>query len=144
MRTLEDIVAATTADSRSEAWLSGVFALLALLLTAIGIYGLLAFSVARRTSELGTRIALGASRGRVMLLVVRQGLALTAIGLVLGLACAWWLGRTMAALLFGVSATDPVSFAAVSVLLLAVSIVASGLPARRAARVDPLVALRTE
>ena len=144
IRTLDQIVAATTADSRFDAWLSGVFAALALVLTAIGIYGLLAFSVARRTSEIGTRIALGASRGRVMLLVIRQGLGLTAIGLALGLACAWWLSRSLAALLFGVSANDAVSFVGVALLLLTVEILDSGLPARRAARVDTLVALRSE
>ncbi|MBZ5619553.1 MAG: ABC transporter permease, partial [Acidobacteriia bacterium] len=144
VRTMEEIVASTTRDSRFDAWLFGIFAGLALVLTAVGVYGLLAFSVARRTHEIGTRMALGASRMDVLKLVLKEGLVLTAIGLALGLAGAFALTRSLSTLLFGVGATDPASFVGVAVLLLSVGIVASYLPARRATQVDPLVALRNE
>ena len=114
------------------------------MLTAIGVYGLLSFSVARRTSEIGTRMALGASRANVLTLVLKQGVMLIAIGLVLGLAGAFAATRFLAALLFGVRATDPSSFLGVSALLLLVGLLASYLPARRATKVDPMVALRYE
>jgi putative ABC transport system permease protein len=144
VRTMDDILASTTADSRFDAWLFGAFAALALLLTAIGIYGLVSFTVARRTGEFGTRMALGASRGDVLRLVLKQGIMLTAIGLLFGLAGALALGRSLSSLLFGVGAADPVSFAAVSAVLLAVGVLASYIPARRATKTDPMVALRYE
>jgi putative ABC transport system permease protein len=144
MRTVDEIVAATTADSRFDAWLFGAFAALALVLTTVGVYGLLSFSVARRTAEIGTRMALGASRGDVLRMVLWQGVGLVAAGLVLGLAGAVVLTRSLQDLLFGVKATDPLSFACVAVLLLAVGLAASYFPARRATKVDPLVALRYE
>jgi len=114
----------------------------ALVLTAIGVYGLLSFSVARRTNEFGIRMALGASRGEVLKLVLKQGVTLTAIGLVVGLAAA--LTRSLSSLVFVVRPTDPASFLAVSGLLLCVGLLASYLPARRATKVDPMVALRCE
>jgi putative ABC transport system permease protein len=144
MRTMEDIVNTKTADSRFDAWLFGSFAALALLLTAIGVYGLLAFAVARRTNEIGTRMALGASRGNVLRMVLRQGLGLTAIGLLAGLAGAAAVSRYLSTLLYGVKASDTASFVAVAMLLLAVGALASYLPARRATKVDPIVALRYE
>jgi putative ABC transport system permease protein len=144
IRAMDEIVAATATSSRFNAWLFGFLAGLALLLTAIGVYGLLSFSVARRTSEIGTRMALGASRANVLGLVLKQGVALIAIGLVLGLVGALAATRFLATLLFGVRATDPASFLGVSGLLLAVGLVASYLPARRATKVDPMVALRYE
>jgi putative ABC transport system permease protein len=143
-RTMDEIVASTTADSRFDAWLFGGFAALALTLTAIGIYGLLSFTVARRTSEFGTRMALGASRGDVLRLVLKQGIGLTAMGLAIGLAGALALARSISSLLFGVGATDPLSFAIVSAVLLGVGVLASYIPARRATRTDPTVALRCE
>ena len=144
VRTIQEILSSTTADSRFDAWLFGAFAAVALALTAIGIYGLLSFTVARRTNEFGTRMALGASRGDVLRLVLKQGVTLTAVGLVAGLGGALFLGRSLSSLLFGVRATDPFSFAAVSVVLLGVGVLASYIPARRATKTDPMVALRYE
>jgi putative ABC transport system permease protein len=144
VRTMDEILSSTTADSRFDAWLFGAFAAVALALTAIGIYGLLSFTVARRTNEFGTRMALGASRGDVLRLVLKQGVMLTAVGLAIGLAGALVLGRSLSSLLFGVGATDPASFAAVSVVLLGVGVLASYIPARRATKTDPMVALRYE
>jgi len=144
VRTMDEILASITADSRFDAWLFGAFAALALALTAIGIYGLLSFTVARRTNEFGTRMALGASRADVLRLVLKQGVALTAAGLVIGLAGALALARSLSSLLFGVGPTDPFSFAAVSLVLLGVGLLASYIPARRATKTDPMVALRYE
>ena len=143
-RPLEDIVEATTATSRFDAWLFGAFGGLALALTAIGVYGLLSFSVARRTNEIGVRMALGASRGHVLRMVLGQGVRLIGIGIVVGLAGAFAVTRFLASLLFGVKSTDPGSFVLGAVLLIGVGVVASYVPARRATRVDPMVALRWE
>jgi len=144
IRTMDEIVAATTASSRFDAWLFASLAGLALALTAVGVYGLLSFAVARRTHEIGTRIALGASRAAVLTLVLKQGIGLTVIGLILGLAGALAVTRSLTTLLFGVRPTDPISFVGVSVLLLCVGLLASYIPARRATRIDPMVALRDE
>jgi putative ABC transport system permease protein len=141
---MDEILSSTTADSRFDAWLFGAFAALALVLTSIGIYGLLSFTVARRTSEFGMRMALGATRASVLRLVLKQGVALAALGLVIGLAGALALSRSLSSLLFGVAATDPLSFAAVSIVLLLVGVLASYIPARRATKTDPMVALRYE
>ncbi len=144
LQPMQEIVASTTADSRFDAWLLAALAAVALVLTAVGVYGVLAFSVTQRRHEIGTRMALGASRWDILRLVLKQGVALTAIGLGLGLAGALALARSLATLLFGVKPNDPLSFAAVAVLLLAVGLLASYLPARRATKVDPMVALRYE
>lgn len=144
IRPMEEVIASTTASSRFDAWLFAFLAGLALVLTIIGVYGLLSFSVARRTNEIGLRMALGASRPAVLLLVLKQGIVLIVTGLVLGLVGALAVTRSLATLLFGVRPTDPVSFIGVSALLLCAGLLASYVPARRAAKVDPMVALRDE
>jgi putative ABC transport system permease protein len=140
--TMEQLVAANLAQSRFSAvllnWLSG----LALLLAAVGIYGVLAYSVARRTGEFGIRLALGAQGSDILKLVIGKGMRLVTIGLFLGLAASFALTRLIAKLLFGVSATDPLTFAAIAFLLTGIALLACYLPALRATKVDPMVALR--
>jgi putative ABC transport system permease protein len=144
IRSMQEIVSSTTADSRFHAWLFAILAGLALVLTIIGVYALLSFSVARRTNEIGIRMALGATHPAVMGLVLKQGITLVAAGLVLGLAGALVATRSLTTLLFGVRSTDGASFVGVSVLLICVGLLASYFPARRATKVDPIVALRDE
>jgi len=124
--------------------LLAAFAALALFLSSLGIYGVLAYDVSQRTREIGIRGAIGASRGQIVAMVVKQGLWKTGVGLVLGLLGAFLLTRYMQTLLFAVQPTDPIVYAAVSAMLIAVAMVASYLPARRAAKIDPLIALRDE
>jgi ABC-type antimicrobial peptide transport system permease subunit len=138
------VVHDTVAQPRFRTTLIGVFAAAALLLAAVGIYGVLSYGVARRTREVGIRIALGADRGSVLGLVFRQGLALTGAGLAIGLAGALLLTRYLSSLLFDVGRFDPATYAAVALTLLAAAALACGIPARRAMRVDPVVALRHE
>ena len=126
------------------AWLLAIFAGLSLTLAAIGIYGVMAYSVNQRTREMGIRMALGASRRDVLRLVVGHGLRLTAIGAAVGLAASLAASRLVSSLLFGVSATDVVTFVTVPVVLIAAALGASYLPALRATRIDPIVALRYE
>ena len=144
VETLEDVVAGSIAQPRFYTTILVLFAGLAVLLAAIGLYGLMAYSVSRRTHEIGMRLSLGAAPGRILRMVVGQGLRLILIGSAVGIVAASGLTRLLEGLLFGVSATDPATFGAISVLLIAVATVACYLPARRATRVDPLVALRSE
>jgi ABC-type antimicrobial peptide transport system permease subunit len=129
---------------RLVARLSSLFGLLGLLLACIGLYGLLSYEVARRTREIGIRAALGAQRRDVLQLVIRQGLVLIVVGLVVGVMAAYGATRFLQSLLFGVRATDPWTFGAVCGLLVFVGVFACYIPARRATRVDPMVALRYE
>jgi putative ABC transport system permease protein len=142
VRSLEDIVTESFGQRRMTLWLLGGFAAIALGLAAIGIYGLLAYSVEQRRQEIGIRRALGAHPGDILALVLRQGLGLTFAGILVGVAGALAITRTLSALLFHVSPTDPVIFAAMALLFVAVATIASYLPARRALNVDPLVAIR--
>jgi putative ABC transport system permease protein len=144
MRTLQDIRDESLGADRLRTWLVTAFSGIALLLAGLGIFGVIAYSVAQRTHEIGVRAALGASRGRVMALVMRHAALLTAVGLALGTAGALWGSRFMASLLFGVQPNDPLSIAAAVATLGIVGLLAAFIPARRAAAVDPLVALRVE
>jgi putative ABC transport system permease protein len=146
--TMDEVVSQSAAQPRLEAILLGSFGLLALTLAAVGIYGVMSYTVTQRSSEIGIRMALGASRAAVLKMVIAQGLRLAAIGLslglALGLALAFAAKRVTAKLLFGVSSTDPATFVVIVALLAVVALLACFIPARRATRVDPMVALRYE
>jgi putative ABC transport system permease protein len=142
VKTLEQIKAESMASNRLRSLLMGVFAGIAMLLSAVGIYGVISYSVAQRTQEIGIRAALGASKGNLMGLILRGGMLMTGIGLALGLAGTLALTRLLAALLFGVGVRDPMTIAAVAGVLSGVALLACCIPAHRATKVDPLVALR--
>jgi putative ABC transport system permease protein len=144
VRTMEEIVDLDVADRQQQMILLGAFAGLALLLASIGLYGVLSYAVAQRSREIGLRIALGASAVSVMRVVVTRGLALTAIGLAIGVALAWAGTRAMQTVLYGVTAGDPSTYAAVIGLLGGIALLASYLPARRASRMDPIAVLRAD
>jgi len=144
LRTLEDVIATSVAQRRLTLRLIGVFAVLALLLAALGLYGVMAYVVTLRTNEIGVRLALGAQTRDVLRMVVRQGMTLVGIGLLIGLIGAFSLTRFIAAQLYEMSPVDPATFALVSLLLTGVALLACYIPARRATKVDPLIALRHE
>ncbi|HEX9759574.1 MAG TPA: FtsX-like permease family protein, partial [Candidatus Acidoferrales bacterium] len=143
-RTLAEIRSESVAAPRLTAVLLGIFASLALVITAAGIFGVMALGVSQRTHEIGIRMALGATPGDVLRMVLRQGMTLVLIGLVLGAVGAVALVRVMSGLLFGVPPTDPVTYASVAAVLAAVAAIACLIPARRAATIEPVTALRSE
>ncbi|MGA2741792.1 MAG: ABC transporter permease [Bryobacteraceae bacterium] len=143
-RTMEQVISESTARSNFNMLLLTIFAGTALLLAALGIYGLMSYSVEQRTQEIGIRVALGASSGEMLRMVIGRGLLLAGIGLAVGLAAAFGLTRLLSSLLFGVKASDPIAFGAVVLTLGVVAWVAVYIPARRATRIDPLIALRYE
>ena len=144
MQTMDELITESLASQRFSMILLGVFALLALVLASVGIYGVMSYSVAQRTREIGIRMARGARRADVLQMTVGQGLKLVGAGMILGLGAAFLLTRVMATLLYGISATDPITFVSISLVLLAVATLASYVPALRATRVDPIVALRAQ
>jgi ABC-type antimicrobial peptide transport system permease subunit len=144
VRSMAEVVSRSTSRQRFNMWLMTVFGVCALLLAAIGIYGLMAYSVEQRTQEIGIRLALGADVSSVKRMVVRQGMILAVVGIVIGLGSAFGLARLMQTLLFGVTTQDPLVFVAVPLLLMLVAFIAVWLPAHRASGVDPVVALRYE
>jgi putative ABC transport system permease protein len=144
LKTMSDVVGDSLVRPRFLSLLLGSFSVIALLLAAVGIYGVMAYSVSQRTQEIGVRVALGATTKNVLSMVIGQGLKLTVVGLAVGLTGSFLLSRVMASLLFEISPTDPLTFAIVGVGLAAVALLACFVPARRAAKVDPMVALRYE
>jgi putative ABC transport system permease protein len=142
LRTLDSYLSDSVAPRRFNLRLLTIFSVAALVLAAIGIYGLVSYSVAQRTPELGIRLALGASRRSIFRIILGQGLRLVVAGLLLGLVGAFTLTRMIRTLMFGVTPSDPLTFVAVSSLLIVVTIAAAGLPALRATKLDPLKALR--
>jgi ABC-type antimicrobial peptide transport system permease subunit len=144
LMTLRSVISKSVDEPRFRTLLIGIFAILALILAAVGLYGLISYSVAQRTREIGIRVALGARPSQVLRGVLGEALALAGVGMMVGLAGALLATRVLAAFLYGVARTDPLTFAVVSLLLLSVTMAASYIPSRRALRVDPLTALRTE
>jgi ABC-type antimicrobial peptide transport system permease subunit len=144
VRTLDDLLSRSMARTSFSLIMLGIAAAVALILGSIGIYGVISYIVSQRTRELGVRLALGAEASDVRSMVLKQGLVLSGVGVVIGLGSAIGLTRLMGALLYGVDPVDPVTFATVAVSLAAVALLASYIPARRASKVDPVVAIRFE
>ena len=141
---MRDVMSESTARQQFDMWLMTAFGLCALVLAAVGVYGLISYSVQLRTREIGIRVALGAAPGAVWRLIVRQAMRLAAVGILIGVAGALYLVRIMTSMLFGVTPRDPVIFAVVPLLFVVVALVAVCLPARRATRISPVTALRCE
>jgi putative ABC transport system permease protein len=144
VQTLESMVEQSLAPRRFNLLLLSIFAIIALLLAAVGLYGVMSYAVTQRTREIGIRMALGAQRRDVLRMVLRQGLFLSSIGVLIGLAASLALTGAMKSMLYGVSSTDPATLIGISLLLTAVALLACYLPARRAIKVDPLAAVRHE
>ena len=144
VRTLDQVFAAAISQERFQTLMLGLFATLALLLACVGLYGVISYAVVQRTHEIGVRMALGAQPADVLRLVIRQGMTLTLAGLVVGIVAGTFVTRVLTDLLFGVTPRDPLTFVGVPVLLLVVALLACYIPARRATRIDPLIALRSE
>jgi putative ABC transport system permease protein len=144
VKTMDQILDEDMSGDRLDTVLLGTFAAVALILSAVGIYGVMAFAVAQRTHEIGLRMALGAGPSRVLSLILGEGMILTLIGLILGLVGAFLVGRAMQSQLYGIGAIDPVALGGVAAILILAALLACYVPARRAMRVDPMVALRYE
>jgi putative ABC transport system permease protein len=144
IRTMDQLMSQSLGQSRYRGVLLGIFAVIALTLAAVGIYGVIAYAVSRRTREIGIRMALGARKLDIFKMVVGHGMILSLIGVVIGLAASLMLTRYLSSLLYGVSSTDPMTFTSVVLLLITVALSACSIPARRATRVDPINALRQE
>jgi putative ABC transport system permease protein len=144
VQTIEQYMALPLFPARTVGWLLGVSGILAVVMTAIGLFGVIAYMVSQRTHEIGVRMALGARRSDVMKMVMRQGLRLTTVGLLIGLAAAFGVARLLSPLLYGISANDPATMTAVAVGLAAIALMACYLPAKKAMKVDPSEALRYE
>jgi putative ABC transport system permease protein len=142
IRPMTEVVSASFTSQRFISTLMGAFAALALALTAVGLYGVLSYQVSQRTHEIGLRMALGAQARDVLKMIIRQGMVLVLVGVGIGLACAVALTRIMSNFLFDITVTDPATYVFIALLLTAVSLVACYIPARRATRVDPMIALR--
>jgi ABC-type antimicrobial peptide transport system permease subunit len=144
VRPMEEIVSRSISTQRLTMFLLSAFSALALILSAVGIYGVISYLNGQRTHEIGVRVALGASRSDVLRMVLGEGLKITLIGIAVGLAAALGLTRLITSLIYGVGTTDPITFASVAILLSSVALLACYIPARRAMRVDPMMALRYE
>jgi ABC-type antimicrobial peptide transport system permease subunit len=142
--TMEQVVSNSIARTSLAVWLLGTFSVIGLLLAAVGVYGVIVYSVSQRTREIGVRMALGAQAGAIRKMIVRQGMTLALLGLGIGVAGAFALVPVMANLLWGVSARDLLTFIVTALLLITVSLIACYIPARRATKVDPIIALRSE
>ncbi|HEY0082442.1 MAG TPA: FtsX-like permease family protein, partial [Pyrinomonadaceae bacterium] len=144
IKTMDQLMDESLGQSRYRGVLLGIFAIVALILAAVGIYGVIAYTVNQRTREIGIRLALGAQKRDILKLVIGQGVILCMIGVAIGVAASLALMRFLSSLLYGVSDTDPLTFAGVVLLLIGVALLACSIPARRAARVDPMIALRQD